>query len=51
MRLESGQELTIAVRIDHNALSGIVDSAAVPDPIDEVLARVAESSSDTDVLR
>jgi hypothetical protein len=49
MRLEGGHELTIAVRIDHNASSGIVDAAAVPDAIDEVLARVAESSSDTDV--
>jgi hypothetical protein len=50
MRLAGGHELTIAVRINHNTLSSIVDAGAVPDPIDEVLARVAESSSDTDVF-
>jgi hypothetical protein len=50
MRLERGHELTIAVRIDHNMLSSIVDAGAIPEPIDEVLARVAESSSDTDVF-
>jgi hypothetical protein len=50
MRLNGGHELTVAVLIDHNMLSGIVDAGVVPNPIDEVLARVAESSSDTDVV-
>jgi hypothetical protein len=50
MRLDGGHELTIAVQIDHNMLSSVADAVAVPDPIDEALARVAESSSDTDVF-
>ena len=50
MRLDGGHELTIAVQIDHNMLSSVVDAGVVPDPIDEALARVAESSSDTDVF-
>jgi hypothetical protein len=50
VRLDDGYELTIAVDIDHNMLSSVTDAAAVPDPIDEDLARVAESSSDTDVF-
>ncbi|MDT5343674.1 MAG: hypothetical protein QOE52_2858, partial [Mycobacterium sp.] len=47
MRLDGGHELTIAVQIDHNMLSSIADAGVLPDPIDEALARVAESSSDT----
>jgi hypothetical protein len=50
MRLAGGHELTIAVEIDHNMWSSVADAGVVPDPIDEALARVAESSSDTDVL-
>jgi hypothetical protein len=50
MRLDGGHELTIAVRIDHNMLSSVADAGVVPDPIDEALARVAESSTDTDVF-
>ena len=50
MRLHGGHELTVAVQIDHNILSSVVDSAVVPDPIDKTLAQVAESSSDTDVF-
>jgi hypothetical protein len=50
MRLHGGHELTVAIQIDHNILSSVVDAGAVPDPIDEALARVAESSSDTDVF-
>ncbi len=50
MRLAGGHELTIAVEIDHNMWSSVVDAGVVPDPIDEALARVAESSTDTDVL-
>jgi hypothetical protein len=50
MRLDGGHELTIAVEIDHNLWSSVVDAGAVSDPIDEALARAAESSSDTDVL-
>jgi hypothetical protein len=50
MRLDGGHELTIAVQIDHNVLSGVADAGVVPDPIDEALARVAESSSDTEVF-
>ena len=49
MRL-AGHELTIAVDIDHNMLSSIADAGVVPDPIEEALARVAESSSDTSVF-
>jgi hypothetical protein len=50
MRLDGGHELTIAVQIDHNMLSSVADAGVVPDPIDETLARVAESSSDTHVF-
>ena len=50
MRLDGGHELTVAVQIDHNMLSSVADAGAVPDPIDEALARVAESSSDTNVF-
>jgi hypothetical protein len=50
MRLDGGHELTIAVQLDHNMLSSVADAGAVPDPIDETLARVAESSSDTSVF-
>ena len=50
MRLDGGHELTVAVQIDHNMLSSVADAGVVPDPIDEALARVAESSSDTDVF-
>ena len=50
MRLDGGHELTVAVQIDHNMWSSVVDAGVVPDPIDEALARVAESSSDTDVF-
>jgi hypothetical protein len=50
MRLDGEHELTIAVQIDHNMWSSIVDAGAVPDPIDEALARVAELSSDTNVF-
>jgi hypothetical protein len=49
-RLDSGHELTIAVQIDHNVFSSVADAGAVPDPIDEALARVAETSSDTHVF-
>jgi hypothetical protein len=50
MRLDGGHELTIVVGIDHNMWSSVDDAGAVPEPIDEVLSRVAESSSDTDVF-
>lgn len=50
MRLDGRHELTIAVQIDHNLLSTVVDAGVVPGPIDAALARVAESSSDTDVF-
>ena len=50
LRLDGGHELTIAVYIDHNLWSSVVDAGAIPEPIDEVLARVAQSSSDTDVF-
>jgi hypothetical protein len=50
MRLDGGHELTIAVLIDHNMLSNVVDVVAVSEPIDDALARAAETSSDTDVL-
>jgi hypothetical protein len=50
MRLGGGHELTVAVRIDHNLWSSVVDAGAAPEPIDEALARVAESSIDTDVF-
>jgi hypothetical protein len=50
MRLDGGHELTIAVQIDHNMLSSVADAGALPDPIDQALARVAESSTDTHVF-
>jgi hypothetical protein len=50
MRLDGGRELTVAVQIDHNVLSSVAGVGAVPDPIDEALERVAESSSDTNVF-
>lgn len=50
MRLDGRHELTVAVTLDHNMWSSVVDAAVVPDPIDEGLARVAELSSDTDVF-
>jgi hypothetical protein len=50
IRLDGGCALTVAVQIDHNMLSSVADAGVVPDPIDETLARVAESSSDTDVF-
>ena len=50
MRLDGRHELTIAVEIDHNMLSSVAGGGAVPEPIDEALARVAESSIDTDVF-
>ncbi|TXI63781.1 MAG: hypothetical protein E6Q55_08380 [Mycolicibacterium mageritense] len=43
-------ELTVAVFIDHLGCSSIADGGAVPKPIDDVLARVAESSTDTEVV-
>jgi hypothetical protein len=43
-------ELTVAVQIDHNMLSSVADAGAVSDPIDEALARVAETSTDTHVF-
>ena len=39
-----------AVLLDHNMFSGIADAGVVPDPIDEALARMAKSSSDTYVF-
>lgn len=48
MRL-AGHELTVGVDIDHNTLSSVVDAGAVPEPIDAALARVAETSRDTNV--
>ena len=50
MRLDGGHELTIAVQIDHNVFSSVVDAGVVPEPIDETLARVAETSTDTQVF-
>ncbi|MGV0833997.1 hypothetical protein [Mycolicibacterium thermoresistibile] len=47
-RFADGQELTCGVSIDHNLLSSINDAAASADPIDKVLARVAEIDSDPD---
>jgi hypothetical protein len=49
MRLDGGHELTIAVGIDHNLLSSVAYAGAVPEPIDEVLTRIAEMSTDTTV--
>jgi hypothetical protein len=50
MRIDGRHELTIAVRIDHNLWSSVVDAGALPDPIDETLARLAETSKDTSVF-
>ncbi|BBX34866.1 hypothetical protein MMAG44476_34841 [Mycolicibacterium mageritense DSM 44476 = CIP 104973] len=43
-------ELTVAVFIDHLGCSSIADGGAVPKPIDDVLARVAESSTDPEAI-
>lgn len=43
-------EVTVAVRIDHNKLSSVVDSAVSAEPIVNVLARVGKTSTDTDVV-
>jgi hypothetical protein len=50
MRLDGGDELTVAVAIDHNMFSSVTDAVAVPDPIGEALARLAKTSSDTSVF-
>ena len=50
MRLDGECELTVAVRIDHNMSSSVVDAGAVKGPIDQALAQVAERSSDTSVF-
>ncbi|WP_242453445.1 hypothetical protein [Mycolicibacterium sp. P9-64] len=50
MRLHGGHELTIGVRIDHNLWSSVVDAGALPDPIGETLARLAETSKDTSIF-
>ncbi len=50
MGLEGGHELTVGVRIDHNIVSSVVDAAVVHGPIDEAIAWVAESSSETSVF-
>jgi hypothetical protein len=42
--------MSVAVRIDHNMLSSVADAGVVRGPIDEALARVAETSSDTHVF-
>ncbi|MHC9296578.1 hypothetical protein ACRCUN_29290 [Mycobacterium sp. LTG2003] len=48
MRLDGAHELSVVVVIDHVKFSRITDAGALPDAIDDVLARVAES--DTDVV-
>ena len=50
MRLDRGRELTVAVTIDHNMFSSVANAVAVSEPIDETLALLAESSSDTGVF-
>ncbi|MGX9789768.1 hypothetical protein [Mycobacterium sp. MMS18-G62] len=50
MRLDGGHELTVAVAIDHNLLSSVADACVLPGPIDEALARLAESGGDTEVF-
>jgi hypothetical protein len=49
-RIDGQHELTVAVRIDHTMLSGITNAGLIPKPIDKVLARAAERSTDTDVV-
>lgn len=49
-RLDGQHELTVAVWIDHTMVPGIADAGVGPEPIDKVLARVAEASTDTDVV-
>jgi hypothetical protein len=50
MRLDGGRELTVAVTIDHNILSSVVDAGVLKDPIDRALMRVAETSTETSVF-
>lgn len=49
-RLNGTHELTVAVLIDHNSLSDVIDAVVVSNPIDAGLARADESSSDTYVV-
>ncbi|WP_019972505.1 hypothetical protein [Mycobacterium sp. 141] len=50
MRIDGQHELTIAVWIDHTMLSGIADAGVMPNPIDKAIVRVAELSTDADVV-
>lgn len=50
MRLDGGHELTVAVGIDHNISSSVEGAGATKVPIDEVLAEVAKTSTDTSVF-
>lgn len=50
MRLDGRHELTVAVGIDHNMFSSVIGAGAVKGPIDDVLAQVAETSTDTSVF-
>jgi len=50
MRIDGRHELTVAVMIDHNLCSTVIDAGVVKDPIDMALARVAETSTDTIVF-
>ena len=47
MRLDGGYELTVGVGIDHNMLSSVDGAGAVKGPIDEVLAQLEETSTDS----
>ena len=49
VRLHGGRELTAAVQTDHNLLSGIVDAAVLPDPIDRALVQLADANPDAEV--
>lgn len=49
-RFKGGHEMTIAITIDHNDVSVVADAVAVPDSIENALARAARHSTDVSVV-
>ena len=46
VQLHGGREMTVGVQIDHNVLSGIVDSVVRPEPLDQVLALFTDDTAE-----
>ncbi|MGH8908553.1 MAG: hypothetical protein ACRD0K_19160 [Egibacteraceae bacterium] len=49
VRLPGGHELSVVVAIDHNMGSLVSDASAVPEPLSELIARMAAASPDPDI--